>query len=171
MAHPSDLATALVALDAEVVLVSLNRERRVSLKDLFSGPNSLQETILDFDELLTEFRVPRQKSRSYQAFVKEQVRHSADFALVSVGIVARIVKGTCQDIRIALGGVASFPRIPLTAEEILRGRGWNERLISKAAETSAEGTRPLSMNSYKVDLTKALMRRALTSVWQVSVSD
>ena len=86
MAHPSDLATALVALDAEVVLVSLNRERRVSLKDLISGPNSLQETILDFDELLTEFHVPRQKSKSYQAFVKERVRHSADFALVSVGI-------------------------------------------------------------------------------------
>ena len=89
---------------------------------------------------------------------------------MSAGIAARIMEGTCQEIRIVLGGVASFPYTPLATEKVLKDRGWNETLISMAAEASAEGARPFSMNSYKADLTKAVVRQALTSVWQESIS-
>ena len=47
------------------------------------------------------------------------------------------------------------------AEEILRGRSLNDETISEAAEAALKGAKPLPMNRYKVDLTKALVRRAL----------
>jgi xanthine dehydrogenase YagS FAD-binding subunit len=74
--------------------------------------------------------------------------------------------GICEDVSIVLGGIAPFPYIASIAEEIVRGRRLNEKLISKAAEASVEGANPLPMNRYKVDLTKDLVRRALTSIWQ-----
>ena len=50
------------------------------------------------------------------------------------------------------------------AEEVIRGKKLDEGLISQVAEASVEGAKPLSMNGYKVDLTKALVRRALASI-------
>ena len=64
-----------------------------------------------------------------------------------------------------LGGVAAFPYIASRAIEILRGRKLTEKLILKAADGSVEQARPLLNNSYKIDLTKALVIRALKSVW------
>jgi CO/xanthine dehydrogenase FAD-binding subunit len=50
------------------------------------------------------------------------------------------------------------------AEEDIRGKKVDEDLISQAAEVSVKGAKPLLMNGYKVELTKALVRRALTSM-------
>jgi xanthine dehydrogenase YagS FAD-binding subunit len=63
-----------------------------------------------------------------------------------------------------LGGIAPFPYVAAMAEEMIRGRRLDERLISDAAETSVKEARPLPMNGYKVDLTKTLVRRALISI-------
>ncbi len=108
--------------------------------------------------------MPTQNERTRQVFLKGRIRQSADFALSSVAAVARISGGICEDIRIVLGGVAPFPYVASMAEEDIRGKKLDEGLISQAAEVSVEGAKPLSMNGYKVDLTKALVRRALTSM-------
>jgi len=164
MGHPSDLAPALIALKAEAVVMNPNGERKVPLQEFFLGPNHYTETILKKDEYLTEIHIPIQNERTHQVFLKERIRHSADFALSSVAAVARMSDGICEDIRIVLGGVAPFPYVASMAEEDIRGKKLDEGLISQAAEVSVEGAKPLSMNGYKVDLTKALLRRALTSI-------
>ena len=74
--------------------------------------------------------------------------------------------GVCEDVRIVLGGIAPFPLVAAAAEEIIKGRRLDERLISEAAEASVKEARPLPMNGYKVDLTKTLVRRALASALQ-----
>ena len=164
MAHPSDLAPALIALEAEAVLMSPNGKRKVPLQEFFLGPNRYGETVLDPDEFLTEIEVPLRNARTRQVFLKERIRHSADFALSSVAAVARISGGICEDIRIVLGGVAPFPYVALAAEEVIKGKKLDEGLISKAAGASVEGAKPLPMNGYKVDLTKTLVKRALASI-------
>jgi len=164
MAHPSDLAPALIALKAEGMIMSPNGSKKVPLQEFFLGPNHYTETILKTDEYLTEIHVPIQSERTRQVFLKERIRHAADFALSSVAAVARISAGICEEIRIVLGGVAPFPYVASMAEEAIRGKKLHEGLISQAAEASVEGAKPLLMNGYKVELTKALVRRALTSM-------
>jgi xanthine dehydrogenase YagS FAD-binding subunit len=163
-AHPSDLAPALIALKAEVMIMSPTGERKVPLQQFFLGPNHYTESILNTHEFLTEICVPNQNEKTRQVFLKERVRHSADFALSSVAAVARVSGGICKNIRIVLGGVAPFPYVASTAAEDIRGKKLDEGLIAQVAEASVEGAKPLSMNGYKIDLTKALVRRALASV-------
>lgn len=76
--------------------------------------------------------------------------------------------GICGDIHMALGGVTPYPLRVSQAEEIVRGENLNVKNIPQAAEASVKGARALSMNGYNVDLTKALVRCALMSVWQKS---
>ena len=81
MAHPSDMAPALIALKAEVMIMSPDGREKVPLQEFFLGPNHYAETILKTDEFLTEIHVPIQSGRTHQVFLKERIRHSADFAL------------------------------------------------------------------------------------------
>jgi xanthine dehydrogenase YagS FAD-binding subunit len=164
MAHPSDLAPVLIALEAEVILMGPQGKRKVPLVGFFSGPNHRTETILNTDEYLMEIQVPPRIGRTHQVFLKERIRHSADFALSSVAVVARVSGFLCENIRIVLGGVAPIPYVALMAEEAVRGKKLDEGLISLAAELSVKGAKPLPMNDYKVDLTKALVKRAFGSI-------
>jgi xanthine dehydrogenase YagS FAD-binding subunit len=97
--------------------------------------------------------------------LKHRIRKSSDFALSSVATVAQVSNEICEDIKIVLGGIAPFPYVAFRAEEIVRRRRLNEELISQAAEATVEGAHPLPMNRYKIVLTKALVRRVLTSIW------
>ncbi len=170
MAHPSDLAPALIALKAKAVIAGFDGERQVSLQDFFLGANHFTETILKAGELLAEVRVPYQGDGTYQRFLKHGIRHSADFSLSSVAAVARMSQEGCEDIQIVLAGVAPFPLRASKAEEIIHGKKLEEGLISKAAEAAVEGARPLPMNRYKVALTTTLVRRVLTSIHQEAVN-
>jgi xanthine dehydrogenase YagS FAD-binding subunit len=166
MAHPSDMAPALMALKGKAVIKGSDGTKEIPLEDFFLGPDSCVETALKPDELLTAVQVPIQEANTRQLFLKHRIRHSSDFALSSVATVAQILDGVCQGIRIVLGGVAPFPYLASKAEEMVRGKRLTEKLISRAARTALEGARPLRMNRYKVDLTKALVGRALTSIWR-----
>ena len=168
MAHPSDMAPALVALKAGAVIAGVEGERIVPLRDFFLGPDNVGETILKSDEFVLAVEVPDQPAGTRQVFLKQRVRHAADFALASVAAVARMADGICQDISIVLGGVAPFPYVAKTAGEMIEGHALTERLISDAAGAALEGARPLPMNQYKVDLTKAIVKRALTSIMESS---
>ena len=66
--------------------------------------------------------------------------------------------------RIALGGVAPFPYRATAAEEILRGEVVTEAGVRAAAAAAVERARSLPMNAYKVELSRALVARALTAV-------
>jgi len=169
MAHPSDIAPALAALDGRVIVAGSKGEREIPILDFFQGPDDFAETILKPDELITQIQVPNQKGKTHQSFLKSRIRHSADFALSSVSAVAQVLGGVCEKIRIVLGGVAPFPYRAFMAEEVVKGKTVNEGLISRAAEASVEGARPLRMNGYKIDLTKALVRQALMSIYQETI--
>jgi xanthine dehydrogenase YagS FAD-binding subunit len=163
MAHPSDLAPALIALQSRAVIFGSPGERTIPLEEFFLGPDHCTEVALKGDEFLTQIQVPVPKGKTFQLFLKERMRHSADFALSSVATVLRTTDGFCEDLRIVLGGIAPFPYLVSKVESIARGKKLDEELASAVAEAALEGSRPLPMNQYKVDLTKTLVRRSLQS--------
>ena len=71
--------------------------------------------------------------------------------------------GRCEDVRVALGGVAPFPFRATAAEAVLRGETLGEDAFARAADAVLAKARPLPMNGYKVDLTRALVRRVLAA--------
>ena len=77
---------------------------------------------------------------------------------------AVIEAGIWKELRIVLGGVATFPYRSREAEELLRNRAINETTAAAAAEAALNNAKPLKMNGYKVDLSKTLVRRALLSL-------
>ena len=171
MAHPSDLAPVLIALNAKAILTTSAGERQIPLQNFLESPSYFKETVLEFDELLSGIRVPAPRGGTYQRFLKQRIRHSVDFALSSVAAVVRISQGICEDFRIVLGGIAPLPFNASEAEEIMRGRKLGDKIISKAAEAAVGGAKPLPLNRYKVDLSRALVRRVLTSIWQETVKE
>lgn len=164
MAHPSDMAPALIALKAKAVIAGWDGERQAPLEDLFLGPDHARETALQPDELLLGFQVPNPEGQTFQSFLKHRIRRSFDFALASVAVVALITEQICRDIRIVLGGVAPFPYLNSHASDFIRGKRLTREIVWQAAEASVAGARPLPMNRYKIEVVKALVERALTSI-------
>ena len=164
--HPSDTAVALSALDANLHVISPRGGRVVSMSEFLSGHNwvggRLQSHTLALDEIVSEIEVPFRPTRS--TYVKFALRKSWDFAIASVAVSAVIKERLWHDLRIVLGGVATFPYRCIEAEDLLRNRSVSEDLVAAAAEAALRPAKPLRMNQYKVDLSKTLLRRALMSL-------
>ena len=164
--HPSDTAVALAALDARVRVASPRGEYVTAITDFLPGhtwvDGRLQSHTLRADEIVTEIEAPFCPTRS--AYVKFAVRKSWDFAIASVAVSAVIHDGMWSDVRIVLGGVATFPYRSREAEDLLRHQRISDVGAAEAAQAALQHAKPLKMNSYKVDLSKALLRRALLSL-------
>ncbi|MFA5904959.1 MAG: FAD binding domain-containing protein [Desulfobacula sp.] len=158
---PSDTAIALGALDAQIKIVQPGLERLVSILDFF---NPLGTTVLKPGELVTEVRIPVPKPNTTQVFLKNRLRESVDFAVVSVAIRMEKNGDLCNDARIILGAVAPVPYRSYLAEAAIKNRKPDESLAIKVADTALEGAKPLSQNRYKIEIAKTLVKRALLSL-------
>ncbi len=153
---PSDVGIALVALGATIVTT----RRRIVAQDFFSA-SATCSTLLYADELIKEIRIPRPTAGAHQKYEKFTLRKPVDFAIVSVASVVTEENGVCKDARIVLGAVAPEPLRAKKAEEVLKGRSITETTATEAAEQAVEGAVALSMNDYKIAITKALVKRAI----------
>ena len=162
-AHPSDLAPALVALDASVTLASAAGERSVAVADLLAPPMTDEriEYRLRPGELLTEITIPAQPDGANGAYLKAMDRQAWAFALVSAAAQVAIVDGKVTRARLVLGGVANTPWRVLAAEKRLEGQPLTPELATQAADLAVAGAEPLTHNRYKVALARELARRAL----------
>lgn len=162
--HPSDVAPALVALGAEVVVAGPRGSRRMPIEHFFTLPSEgsiLRENVLGRDELLVEVHVPAPEPNTVSTYVKFRERESYDFAMGAVAAALRIDGGTIASASVVLGAVAPIPWRATVAEGLLAGSAVGEDVVRRAAEASVEGAAPLSENAYKVPLTRNLVRRAL----------
>ena len=164
--HPSDLAPALVALDAKIRIASPRGARTVAATDFFPGHiwvgSRLQCHILQHDEIIEEVEIPFRSARS--AYIKFAYRKSWDFAVASVAAVAEETSVQSDGVRLVFGGVATHPFRSADAENFLRGKKIDEASAGQASEVALADARPLKMNQYKVDLAKTLAKRALLAV-------
>ncbi|WP_433175544.1 FAD binding domain-containing protein [Actinoallomurus sp. CA-150999] len=164
--HPSDLAVALVALDASVHLVSRAGERLVRLTAFYRPPGDTPQVENDLrpGELITEVVVPRLPWARHSTYVKVRDRSSYEFALASAAVALDVRGGVIREARVAAGGVGTVPwRLP-AVEAALRGKPPTRAVFEAAAAPAADGARPLPGNAFKVTLLKRTIVRALTSL-------
>jgi xanthine dehydrogenase YagS FAD-binding subunit len=164
--HPSDTAVALAALDARIHIASPRGKQIIAITDFLPGHTwvggRLQSHILPADEIVTEIEIPFRPTHS--AYVKFAQRKSWDFAIASAAVSAVIQDRIWNDVRIVLGGVATFPYRSHEAEDQLRNGPISDLAAAEAAEAALQPAKPLKMNNYKVALSKTLVRRALLSL-------
>jgi carbon-monoxide dehydrogenase medium subunit len=160
----ADFPPALVALDAEVKLLSKREERFLPLEEFFVG---VRKTKLEKDELLAEVRVPNAPPRSGTSFVRLS-RTVQDLATLNV--VARVTlesNGVCKEARVVLGGGVGPTLIrSKRAESLLEGKVLDESLLEEAARAASEELRPRPTSiraspSYKREVSAVLVKRAL----------
>ena len=164
--HPSDIAVALTALNAELVIFSGKKSRTISINDFFVLPDSNveRENILQPGEIVTEIRIPDLPANSISGYLKMRERGAWDFALVSVAAVVQKNGDSFSAGSVALGGVAPIPwREKEISSQIagLKISAKNIELLSKKALGKAE---PLDNNAYKIPLAQNMIKKLLLKI-------
>jgi xanthine dehydrogenase YagS FAD-binding subunit len=161
--HPSDMAVAMAALDAFVLVRGHDGERRIPIEELhrLPGDEPQRDTTLEHGELITAVDLPPLPFASNSKYRKVRERPSYAFALVSVAAALDVEDGVVRDVRVALGGVAHKPWRATRAEEALRGEPADEANFRAAADIELEDAEPLRENAFKVPLARNVITRTL----------
>ncbi|MBN2034752.1 MAG: FAD binding domain-containing protein [Deltaproteobacteria bacterium] len=154
---PSDTAIALCALQAKISIFGGEGTRTLPLEKFFTPMGN----VLRSNELVKEILIPKPTQETRQAFIKFTERKPVDFAVASIACVLEILGGRCMDARIYLGGVAPMPWHAEAAERIIKGGSLDDPTAEEAALASVAGAKPLKGNAYKIEIVKALVKRAL----------
>ena len=160
--HPSDMAVAMRALDARVMVQGPKGKRTIPIADFHRLPGDTPQidTNLAKDELIVGVMLPAVAAASKSTYVKVRDRQSYAFALVSV---AALIDTTGAP-RIALGGVAHKPWRAEKAEAFLKGKAMTKENFRAAAEVELADARGYEHNSFKIELAKRTIVRALTEI-------
>jgi len=157
---PSDMATALCALEGRVVVAGPQGEREIPIEEFYHPLG----THMKEEEMVKEVTIPRLEGAERQVFLKFTLRRPVDFAIVSVAAVITMEGTLCKGARICLGGVAPTPLRAKRAEELLLDEPLTDTVVHRAAEEALLETRPLKKNGYKIEIAKALLKRALSVI-------
>jgi len=158
---PSSLAVALTALDAQATIAGAKGERTVKVEELYQVPKRETDSELTIGpgEVLTKVTIPpaKGKSASYEARHKQ----AQDWPLVLASVNLTMDGDNVSTAKIVLAGVAPIPWRSAVAETAIAGKRVTIETAATAGEAAAVGAAPLSMNGYKVALTKTVVKRAL----------
>ncbi|MDR2355458.1 MAG: FAD-dependent oxidoreductase [Clostridiales Family XIII bacterium] len=155
--HPSDLAPALIALDASII----TDRREIKAEDFFAV-NVPSSTVLERDEIITEIRIEKPASGTGSAFVKFAFRKSIDFPIVNCAVS---VGG--EQPRICLNAVAPKPYRAVHAERAIAGKTIDETLAEEAGQAAVREAQAFESNAYKLQLTRTMVKRALLAAARV----
>jgi xanthine dehydrogenase YagS FAD-binding subunit len=161
--HPSDTATALLALNASARVTGRGGDRTVAFDQYFHGPREdvLTENVLKADEIMLEVQIPKPAAGTKMAWTKIKDRQVYDFAMVAVAVVFTTdANGVWQDGRVTLGGVAPVPYRATVIEDALKGKDVKANAKAAAAQIRTVA-RPMSLNAYKVDLVQGVLERTI----------
>jgi xanthine dehydrogenase YagS FAD-binding subunit len=160
--HPSDAATALLALNGTARIVGPKGERSLPFDDYFIGPRQdvLRENVLAADELLVDVTIPTPAAGTRMAWSKVKDRQVWEFATVSVAVSFTSEGGVWKDGRIVLGGVSPVPYRAKVVEDALKGKDI-KATIKQATAQIRTVARPMSLNGYKVDIAQGMLERTL----------
>ena len=168
--HPSDMAVAMMALEAVVHISGPKGQRTVPLNDFYKVPGNTPhiENVLGAGELIIHVTIPKLPDGTRSYYLKRRDRASYEFALASAAVVANVQGGMFQHIRIALGGVGTRPWRSPEAEGVLQGKAANDANFRAAAEAALRGAKPMHDNAFKVELAKRTLIRGLQTVTQAA---
>jgi xanthine dehydrogenase YagS FAD-binding subunit len=164
--HPSDMAVAMMALDAVVQTQGPKGGRSIPLSDFYLVPGNTpeRETVLKHGELIVAVDLPATPFAARSQYLKVRDRASYAFAMSSVAATLELQNGIVRSVRIALGGVGTKPWRAEKAEKVLLNQSLNQATLQAAADAAVQGAKPQKYNGFKVELTKRTVIRALAAV-------
>jgi len=159
--NSSDMAPVLIALEAKI-----KTTKRVIEAEKFFAAEVNKTTILADDEIVTEIQVPMPNPGTESSFIKFALRKSIDFPIVNCAAAIKSERGVVKKARICLNAVYNQPYRASRAEEYIRGKPINDSAAEGAANTAIMGVSPLATNRYKIQIAKALVKRAILACSQ-----
>jgi xanthine dehydrogenase YagS FAD-binding subunit len=159
--NPSSLAVPLIALEARATVVGPNGERTVAVEDLYQVPKTEKdrEITLAPGEIVTKVTIPAAKGKNASYEARQKQAHDWPIVLASVNLTMDGDKVSGS--RVVVYGVAPVPWRSAAAEKSIAGKSITMETAAAAGEAAIEGAKPLSMNAYKVGLTRTVVKRAL----------
>src|ERR671917_171901 len=161
-ANPSDLAVALVALDASVEVRGPGGQRTVPLIDFHRLPGDTPhiETVLEPGEVIAAITVAANPVARRSHYLKVRDRASFEFAVVSAAVGLDMEGGRIRQARVALGGVGTKPwRVP-AVEAALAGAALDPTALRPAAALASQGAQGRGHNDFKIELAQRAIVRA-----------
>lgn len=163
---PSDLATALLALDGRVRIQGPDSAREVTVADFYQGPG---ETVLRPGELVVDVVVPQAALGRRSAYRKVQLSEGGFAAVAAAVCVGLGDDGRVQHCRVSLGAVAPVPFRARAVEDALLGRVPDDALVAEASRRWAGSAHPLPGNGWKLEAGAGLVRQALAEALGLEV--
>ena len=154
--HPSDTAPALIALGAKVK----TSKRILDAENLFDIKVN-GTTVLDADEIVTEFEVLKPQNGARSAFVKFALRKTLDFPIVNCAALIEAKDSNVTAARICLNAVYVRPYRATKAEAFMVGKKISEANAEAAGEAVVADAKPLEHNGYMVQIAKIMIKRAI----------
>jgi len=161
--HPSDMAVALAALDATVIIAGRKGERRLPFTDFHRLPGNTPQfdNHLASGELITAVEIPNNNFAKHSYYLKVRDRASYAFALISAAVALDIDNGTIKGARLAMGGVAHKPWRLTAAEKALVGKPATLASFEQAAQVAMQDAKAYKHNAFKLKLAPATLIEAL----------
>jgi len=168
--HPSDMAVAMMALEATVHTQGPKGERAIALDEFYLVPGSTpdRENVLQPGELITHVTLPALASGTRSRYLKLRDRAQYEFALASSAVVVSVSGGRIQRARVAFGGVGTKPWRSREAEKALEGQDASSENFRRAADAAMADAKPLKYNAFKIELAKRALVRTLTETTQAA---
>jgi xanthine dehydrogenase small subunit len=163
-----DSMSALLALDASLVLRRGGDRREVSLDRFYLG---YQQTELGQSEFIEQVLIPLPGEQTLMRAYKISKRFDQDISAVSAGLAVDLEGGRIADARLAYGGMAATPKRASAAEQALRGATWEEATIRKAAEKLEQDFLPISDMRASAGYRMTVAQNLLWKFWLESVDE
>jgi len=161
--NPSDVAVALLALDAVIGIRRQEAAREVPLADFYRLPGITPniETVMRPGELITHIDVPKSRLGPKSTYLKLRGRASYEFASASVAAAIRCEEGLVAEVAVALGGLGTVPWRDRSAEALLLGQPLTQETIAVFCQALLAPARPTEANRYKLVLARGAIHRTL----------
>ena len=158
----ADSVPALIAAGAHCVVAGPQGQREAPVEDIVTAPG---QTSLKPGEFITEFRLPRQRSRSGDAYLRLIPRTEMDIAVVGAGVNLSLDEnGVCTQVRVSLGAVAPRPLLVTEAAQALLGTRLDETALENAAAAARAACQPIDDKRgtvvYRTQVAGVLVKRA-----------
>jgi xanthine dehydrogenase iron-sulfur cluster and FAD-binding subunit A len=162
----NDTITALMALDARVVLKSVRGERTIRLGDFYTG---VRKTILQTDEILTDIWFPAIKINQRGTFIKLALRRAQAISIVNVALLLTFEQSIIQSATITLGAVAPTIIHAKKAQDFLIGKNLaDNEILTQAAFLAMESASPIddirASAAYRREMVRVITLRGLRSL-------
>ncbi|MBW1667288.1 MAG: FAD binding domain-containing protein [Deltaproteobacteria bacterium] len=154
--HPSDIAPALIALDAKI----RTSERKIKAEHFFEV-GVCKTNVLEEDEIVTEIEISQPPVGSKSAFIKFAARETIDFPVVNCAATIVGSEGTVQAARICLNAVYLKPYRVTSAEQAIIGKTISDNSVEDAGIEAVRQAKPLARNTYMVQIARTLVKRAV----------